>query len=54
MDGSTPTTASTKYTGEILVNKPMSIKAIAVKEGLTNSAIATFVYEIIDTKNAKI
>lgn len=54
VDGSTPTTASTKYTGEILVNKPMSIKAIAVKEGLTNSAIATFVYEIIDTKNAKI
>ncbi len=54
VDGSTPTTASTKYTGEILVNKPMTIKAIAVKEGLTNSAIATFVYEIIDTKNAKI
>ncbi|KPN95198.1 chitobiase/beta-hexosaminidase C-terminal domain-containing protein [Lysinibacillus sp. ZYM-1] len=54
VDGSTPTTASTKYSGEILVNKPMMIKAIAVKEGLTNSAIATFVYEIIDTKNAKI
>lgn len=54
VDGSTPTTASTKYTEEILVNKPMTIKAIAVKEGLTNSAIATFVYEIIDTKNAKI
>lgn len=54
VDGSTPTTASTKYTEEILVNKPMTIKAIAVKEGLTNSAMATFVYEIIDTKNAKI
>ena len=54
VDGSSPTTASTKYSGEILVNKPMTIKAIAVKEGLTNSAIATFVYEIIDTKNAKI
>lgn len=54
LDGSTPTAASTKYTEEILVNKPMTIKAIAVKEGLTNSAIATFVYEIIDTKNAKI
>ena len=54
VDGSTPTTASTKYSGEILVNEPMMIKAIAVKEGLTNSAIATFVYEIIDTKNAKI
>ncbi|MFK5708057.1 chitobiase/beta-hexosaminidase C-terminal domain-containing protein [Lysinibacillus boronitolerans] len=54
VDGSTPTTASAKYTEEILVNKPMTLKAIAVKEGLTNSAIATFVYEIIDTKNAKI
>ncbi|MCK1987200.1 chitobiase/beta-hexosaminidase C-terminal domain-containing protein [Lysinibacillus fusiformis] len=54
VDGSTPTTASTKYTGEILVHKPLTIKAIAVKEGLTNSAIATFVYEIIDTENATI
>jgi len=54
VDGTTPTTASAKYTEEILINKPMTLKAIAVKEGLTNSAIATFVYEIIDTKNAKI
>ncbi|MEK4128685.1 DUF6359 domain-containing protein [Solibacillus sp. FSL W8-0474] len=52
VDGSTPTTASTKYTGEITVNNPMTIKAIAVKEGLINSAIATFVYEIIDIENA--
>lgn len=54
VDGSTPTTASIKYVGEILVNNPMTIKAIAVKEGLTNSAIATFVYEIINTENATI
>ncbi len=54
LDGSAPTTASTKYTGEIIVNQPLTIKAIAVKEGLTNSAIATFVYEMIDTNNATI
>ncbi|MEK4078980.1 chitobiase/beta-hexosaminidase C-terminal domain-containing protein [Solibacillus sp. FSL K6-1126] len=54
VDGSTPTTASTKYTGPITVNKPMTIKAIGVKDGLTNSTVATFVYEIIDTDNATI
>ncbi|WP_155590489.1 chitobiase/beta-hexosaminidase C-terminal domain-containing protein [Lysinibacillus cavernae] len=54
VDGSTPTTASTKYTGEILVNNPMTIKAVAVKEGLANSTIAIFIYEIIDTENATI
>ena len=54
LDGSTPTTASTKYTGGITVNQSMTIKALAAKEGLTNSAIATFVFEIIDTGNATI
>lgn len=54
VDGSTPTTASTEYTGAITINNPMTIKAIGVKEGLTNSAVATFVYEIIDADNATI
>lgn len=54
VDGSTPTMASTVYIGAITVNEPMTIKAIAVKEGLTNSAVATFFYEIIDTENATI
>lgn len=54
VDGSTPTTANTEYTGAITINKPMTIKAIGVKDGLTNSAVATFVYEIIDTDNAMI
>lgn len=54
VDGSTPTTANTEYTGAITVNKQMTIKAVAVKDGLTNSAVATFVYEIIDTDNATI
>lgn len=54
VDGSEPTTASTKFTEGILVNNPMTIKAIAVMEGLTNSTIAIFEYEIIDTDNATI
>ncbi|WP_339263796.1 chitobiase/beta-hexosaminidase C-terminal domain-containing protein [Solibacillus sp. FSL W7-1472] len=54
VDGSLPTTASTEYTEPIIVNDAMTIKAIGVKDGLTNSTVATFVYEIIDTDNATI
>lgn len=54
LDGSTPTTSSAVYTSGITVNEPMTIKAIAVKEGLTDSAIATFTYEIINTDGATI
>jgi len=52
LDGSTPTTSSPVYTSEITVNGPMTIKAIAVKDGLTDSALATFTYEIINTDGA--
>lgn len=54
MDGSLPTTASKEYTGAITVTDAMTIKAIGVKEGLTSSAVAIFVYDIIDTDNATI
>ena len=45
-NGSDPTTSSTEYTGPITVSADMTIKALAVKDGLTNSDIATAVYHI--------
>ena len=41
-DGSAPTTASTQYTAPIYLMKNDTIRAIAVKEGLENSAISEF------------
>lgn len=45
-DGSNPTTASTQYTAAIAVEKTTTIKAIAVKEGMYNSTVATAAYTI--------
>ena len=45
-DGTDPTTESTKYTAAIPVDENMTIKAIAVKEGYTNSGIAVAEYVI--------
>ena len=56
-DGTDPdatSTASTKYTAPIPVAETMTIKAIAVKEGMTDSEIATAEYTIkIITVNPK-
>ena len=46
IDGSTPTTSSTKYSGPISVDEDMTIKAIAVKSGYTTSNVATFKYSV--------
>jgi hypothetical protein len=43
-DGNAPTTSSTKYTGEITLSGTKTIKAIAVKEGITNSEVGTKTY----------
>jgi hypothetical protein len=45
-DGSTPTTASTKYTGAITVNTTETIKAIAAATSYTNSVVASAAYTI--------
>ena len=45
-DNSKPTTASTPYTNMIEVAYNMTIKAIAIKEGMENSPVSTFEYVI--------
>ena len=46
-DGSEPSVSSEKYVMPIIINDNTTIKAIAVKTGLENSTISTFVYTII-------
>ncbi len=52
-NGSTPTTSSTLYSGPITVSATSTIKAIAVKTGMTNSPVAsaTFTISIPPTLN---
>ena len=45
-DGTVPTTESTKYTAAIAVGENMTIKAIAVKDGYTNSEVVEAEYVI--------
>jgi hypothetical protein len=46
IDGTAPTTASTKYTGAITISATETLKAIAVETGYTNSPAATATYTI--------
>lgn len=45
-NGTTPTSSSTAYTTAITVSTAMVIKAIAVKDGMSNSAVLTAEYTI--------
>lgn len=45
-----PTTSSTKYTAPISITEATTIKAIAVKEGYDNSAVASAAYTILEPK----
>jgi len=45
-DGSTPTTASTVYTGPIAVTRTTTIKAMATANGMVSSSVATAVYTL--------
>ena len=44
IDGSDPTTSSTLYTGAFTVSTTTTVKAIAIKEGMDNSSVATVTY----------
>ncbi|GGB59871.1 DUF6359 domain-containing protein [Fictibacillus barbaricus] len=46
LDGSNPTSDSSRYSTPITVNEDVTIKAIAIKEGLKNSDVATFKYQV--------
>ena len=48
-DGSDPTASSTEYTAAISVTPPITLKAIAVKSGMNNSAVASVSYTIKGT-----
>ena len=45
-DGTEPTASSTEYTAAISVAKAITLKAIAVKDGMNNSAVASVCYTI--------
>src|SRR6202035_1351662 len=48
-NGTAPTTASTLYTGPVLVSSTEALKAIAVASGSSNSAVTTATYTIAAT-----
>ncbi len=47
-DGTDPSTTSRRYTSPIIVDRSMTIKAIAVKNGFTNSDVSTFEYTVLE------
>ena len=49
-DCSDPTAESTEYAGAISVTPPMTLKAIAVKDGMNDSAVASVSYTIYTPK----
>ena len=46
IDGTTPTPASTRYTGPIAVPRSTTIRAMAVATGMANSAVASVTYTL--------
>lgn len=51
-NGDTPTKSSTKYSGEITIDKNMTVRAIAIKDGAVSSKIAEFKYTVLDAVTA--
>ncbi|MEH7235556.1 5'-nucleotidase C-terminal domain-containing protein [Bacillus sp. JJ1562] len=53
-DGTEPTVESQKYSEPITVDQDITIKALAVKEGLTASEIKEFTYKVYELENINI
>ena len=51
-DGSTPTDESTLYSSAISVSSTTTVKAIAIKDGMTNSSVASSTYTILPVLHA--
>lgn len=51
-DGSTPTTESILYNGDINIDKPMTIKAVAIKQGMKESSVMSVSYNIFSEVTA--
>ena len=51
-DGATPTTSSSAYSSAIHVSSKTTIKAIAVKDGMNNSSVASATYTIVNLTHA--
>ncbi|WP_141771587.1 DUF6359 domain-containing protein [Bacillus sp. 491mf] len=54
LDGSNPTPQSIRYNEQIILNENSVIKAVAVKDGLENSAITTFSFTMIKNEPVRI
>lgn len=53
LDGSEPSlTAGIKYSGPVTVGSTVNVRAVAVREGMANSAVETFRYVIIPQSSA--
>ena len=50
-DGTDPTTSSSVYSSAITINTAMTLKAIAAKDGMANSAVASVSYTVRDYAN---
>ena len=53
-DGTTPSAEATEYTGAITFTEAMTLKAIAVKEGMLDSEVAEGVYTLYDENAPKV
>lgn len=51
MDGSTPTEESPEYLGTLTINNSVTIKALATRNGMYNSAVSSASYVILDTNS---